>query len=72
VDAVRGGVRRFGKLVDGRGTRAPRRRRIAVEVIRELCRLKREVYPNFSESRWRAGRLVTFLLIGDPVKFRPL
>jgi hypothetical protein len=38
----------FGELLDRRGTRAQRRRRIPVEVIRELCRLKREVYPDFS------------------------
>jgi hypothetical protein len=38
----------FGELVDGRGTRAARRLRIAPEVIGELCRLKREVYPDFS------------------------
>jgi hypothetical protein len=38
----------FGELIDGRGTRAARRRRIPMEVVRELCRLKREVYPDFS------------------------
>jgi hypothetical protein len=38
----------FGELVDGRGTRAARRLRIAPEGIGELCRLKREVYPDFS------------------------
>src|SRR5262245_66381408 len=38
----------FGELIDRRGTRAARRLRIRPEVIRELCRLKREVYPDFS------------------------
>jgi hypothetical protein len=38
----------FGELVDGRGTRAARRLRLPPEVIGELCRLKREVYPDFS------------------------
>jgi hypothetical protein len=38
----------FGELVDGRGTRAARRFRLPPEVIGELCRLKREVYPDFS------------------------
>lgn len=38
----------FGELIDGRGTRAARRRRIPIEVVRELCRLKREVYADFS------------------------
>ena len=37
----------YGGLRDHRsGT--PRRRRIALETIRELCRLKKEVYPDFS------------------------
>jgi transposase len=34
-------------VVDQRGGR-PRRRRIAVERVREICRLKREKYPDFS------------------------
>ncbi len=34
-------------LMDQRGGR-PRRKRIAVQTIREMCRLKREVYPDFS------------------------
>jgi transposase len=34
-------------VMDQRGGR-PRRKRIAVQTIRELCRLKREVYPDFS------------------------
>lgn len=38
----------FGELRDREGTRAVRRQRIPVETIRELCRLKREVYPDFS------------------------
>jgi hypothetical protein len=38
----------FGELVDGRGTRAARRLRIPPETIQEVCRLKREVYPDFS------------------------
>jgi hypothetical protein len=38
----------FGELVDGRGTRAARRLRISPETIQEVCRLKREVYPDFS------------------------
>jgi hypothetical protein len=38
----------FGELIDRRGTRAARRLRIPPEVIRELCRLKREVYADFS------------------------
>jgi len=38
----------FGELVDRRGTRAARRLRIPPEVIHEVCRLKREVYPDFS------------------------
>jgi hypothetical protein len=38
----------FGELVDGRGTRAARRFRIPPETIQEVCRLKREVYPDFS------------------------
>jgi hypothetical protein len=38
----------FGELIDGRGTRIARRLRIPLEVIHELCRLKREVYPDFS------------------------
>lgn len=37
----------YDGLVDGRGGK-PRRKRIALETIRELCRLKREVYPDFS------------------------
>ena len=38
----------FGELRDREGTRAVRRKRIPVATIRELCRLKREVYPDFS------------------------
>ena len=38
----------FGELRDGEGTRAMRRKRIPVETIQELCRLKREVYYDFS------------------------
>jgi hypothetical protein len=38
----------FGELLDRRGTRAARRRRIPLAVIREACRLKRDVYPDFS------------------------
>jgi hypothetical protein len=38
----------FGELRDREGTRAVRRKRIALGTIRELCRLKREVYPDFS------------------------
>ena len=34
-------------VMDQRGGR-PRRKRIAVQTIREMCRLKREVYPDFS------------------------
>jgi transposase len=34
-------------VMDQRGGR-PRRKRIAVQAIRELCRLKRELYPDFS------------------------
>ncbi len=34
-------------LVDGRGGRT-RRRRVSVETIAEVCRLKRDVYPDFS------------------------
>jgi hypothetical protein len=37
----------FGSLRDGRGGRL-RRKRIAVATIRELCRLRRECYPDFS------------------------
>lgn len=37
----------FDGIVDHRGGR-PRRKRIPVETIAELCRLKREVYPEFS------------------------
>src|SRR5206468_12447257 len=37
----------FGELIDGRGTRSARRR-IPIEVVRELWRLKREVYADFS------------------------
>jgi len=37
----------FGSLRDGRGGRL-RRKRIPVETIRELCRLRRERYPDFS------------------------
>src|SRR5436190_9521639 len=45
----------FGELIDGRGTRAARRRRIPMEVVRELCRLKREVYPDFSVRPCTSG-----------------
>jgi hypothetical protein len=38
----------FGELRDREGTRAVRRKRIAVAMIRELCRLKREVYSDYS------------------------
>jgi len=38
----------FGELIDRRGTPGARRLRIPLEVINELCRLKREVYPDFS------------------------
>src|SRR5438093_6583384 len=41
-------IQGFGELRDGEGTRAVRRRRIPVATIRELCRLKREVYADFS------------------------
>jgi transposase len=34
-------------VMDQRGGR-PRRKRISVQTIREMCRLKREVYPDFS------------------------
>jgi len=37
----------FGSLRDGRGGRL-RRKRIPVATIRELCRLRRECYPDFS------------------------
>ena len=37
----------FDGLVDQRGGR-PRRKRIAMATVGELCRLKREVYPDFS------------------------
>lgn len=37
----------FGGLRDCRSGK-PRRRRIPIETIRELCRLKQEVYPDFS------------------------
>lgn len=40
----RGGM---SAVMDQRGGR-PRRKRIAVQTIREMCRLKREVYPHFS------------------------
>jgi len=39
--------RGYDGLVDGRGGR-PRRRRIPLETLRELCRLKGEQYPDFS------------------------
>jgi len=39
--------RGISAVMDQRGGR-PRRKRIAVQTIRELCRLKREVYPDFS------------------------
>ena len=42
----------FGELRDREGTRAVRRKRIPVETIRELCRLKREVYPDFSTQHF--------------------
>lgn len=38
----------FDGLVDGRAGRRPRRRRIPLEQIEEICRLKREKYPDFS------------------------
>ncbi len=46
---IRRAIERFGMsaVMDQRGKR-PRRKRIAVEVIGELIRLKREVYPDFS------------------------
>jgi len=37
----------YDGLVDGRGGK-PRRKRIALVTIAELCRLKRERYPDFS------------------------
>jgi transposase len=37
----------YGGIFDGRGGK-PRRRRIALKTIEEVCRLKREVYPDFS------------------------
>jgi len=39
--------RGFDGLVDGRGGR-PRRKRIGIETIEEICRLKRERYADFS------------------------
>lgn len=46
---IRQNVERFGELAlrDGRGGR-PRRKRIPLETIKELCRLKSEVYQDFS------------------------
>jgi hypothetical protein len=41
-------IQGFGELRDREGTRGVRRKRIAVATIQELCRLKREVYPDFS------------------------
>ena len=41
-------IQGFGELRDREGTRAVRRKRIPVATIQELCRLKREVYPDFS------------------------
>jgi hypothetical protein len=47
---IRGAVERGGlnELRDHRSDGGVRRKRIAVQTIRELCRLKREVYPDFS------------------------
>jgi hypothetical protein len=46
---IRRAIERGGMsaVMDQRGGR-PRRKRIAVPTIREMCRLKREVYPDFS------------------------
>jgi hypothetical protein len=41
-------IQGFGELRDREGTRAVRRKRIPVATIQELCRLKREVYSDFS------------------------
>jgi len=45
---IRAAVERHGLAVLERQGRRTRRLRIAVETIQELCRLKREVYPDFS------------------------
>jgi hypothetical protein len=46
---VHAGFRRIGvkAFVDNRGG-APRRRRVPLPVLEELCRLRREKYPDFS------------------------
>ncbi len=46
---IRGAMERGGMsaVMDQRGGR-PRRKRIAVATVREMCRLKREVYADFS------------------------
>ena len=41
----------YGGLRDYRGGK-PRRKRIPIKVIQEICRLKREVYPDFSTKHF--------------------
>lgn len=50
--------RGYDGLVDGRSGR-PRRRRIALETIEKLCRLRREHYMDFSVQHFWWARLVT-------------
>src|SRR5436305_1292131 len=50
-------IQGFGELRDGEGTRAVRRRRIPVATIRELCRLKREVYADRGSHFCRTAKV---------------